>query len=237
MQNLSEIIGKPAYTSGGEYAGTVKNARLSKNLKKLRGFECFDEQEEEFELPVTAVASVGDALLIKSLSAKPYKETVPAPFGISVFSETGENLGLVSDFRLEEKEVIAVVLEDGKEIELSRMEAFSDALIVNLTGEPVKKPVCKRPPRARETGAAESARQEKTAEKAETPPAAAGTAKGNALRAGSNLLTGKRATADIFDVRGNLVVAKGAVITPEIIRRALAHNKLFELTVSVLPLA
>ena len=207
MQNLSEIIGKPAYTSGGEYAGTVKNARLSKNLKKLRGFECFDEQEEEFELPVTAVASVGDALLIKSLSAKPYKETVPAPFGISVFSETGENLGLVSDFRLEEKEVIAVVLEDGKEIELSRMEAFSDALIVNLTGEPVKKPVCKR------------------------------TAKGNALRAGSNLLTGKRATADIFDVRGNLVVAKGAVITPEIIRRALAHNKLFELTVSVLPLA
>ena len=68
MQNLSEIIGKPAYTSGGEYAGTVKNARLSKNLKKLRGFECFDEQEEEFELPVTAVASVGDALLIKSPS-------------------------------------------------------------------------------------------------------------------------------------------------------------------------
>ena len=55
-----------------------------------------------------------------------------------------------------------------------------------------------------------------------------------APKAGSALLTGRRAPADVTDARGNVIVKKDTVITAEVLRRAMAHNKLFELTLSVL---
>ena len=39
---------------------------------------------------------------------------------------------------------------------------------------------------------------------------------------------------DISDVRGNVIIRKGSVITPEVLKSAIFHNKLFELTVTVL---
>ena len=49
-------------------------------------------------------------------------------------------------------------------------------------------------------------------------------------RAGSALLTGKVLPADLTDVRGNLLAAAGTVVTAEVISRAMAHGKLFALT-------
>lgn len=49
-------------------------------------------------------------------------------------------------------------------------------------------------------------------------------------RAGSALLTGKILPADLTDVRGNLLAAAGTVVTAEVISRAMAHGKLFALT-------
>ena len=38
----------------------------------------------------------------------------------------------------------------------------------------------------------------------------------------------------VIDVRGNVIIRKGSVITPEVLKSAIFHNKLFELTVTVL---
>ena len=49
-------------------------------------------------------------------------------------------------------------------------------------------------------------------------------------KAGSCLLTGKRLPRDLTDERGRVLAARGSLVTAEIIRRALANKKLFELT-------
>ena len=43
-------------------------------------------------------------------------------------------------------------------------------------------------------------------------------------------MTGKRLPRDLTDERGRVLAARGSLVTAEIIRRALANKKLFELT-------
>ena len=52
----------------------------------------------------------------------------------------------------------------------------------------------------------------------------------SARRAGSSLLTGKILPKDLKDVRGNVLARAGTVVSREVIRRAMEHGKLFELT-------
>ncbi len=230
MNHLSEMIGKALFTTDGRYAGTVKNVCVTADLKKIKGVEYFDESEEEFTLPLSAIKAEGDALIVKSLSL-PCKNAVPAPFGIAAFSEKGENLGHVRDFTAESGSISGIVLADGKEISSLRISGIGDALILDLSSEilPVKQ---KKPSRTRNSvkqeAKTESVQPQEKDKKAETPDIP--------LRAGGGLLTGKRATTDVSDVRGNIIVKKGTLITPEILRRVAQHNKMFELTLSVLPL-
>ena len=150
MRKLSEFIGKPLFTRAGECAGTVKNALLSKNLKTVRAFEYFDDREDEHELPASSVISVQDALIVKSLAERQYKDAVPAPFGMQAYSETGESLGNVCDFLTENGEVRALLLTGGQEIEAARIASVKDALFFDLTSPlPLKQkksaPARKRP--------------------------------------------------------------------------------------------
>lgn len=228
MQKLSELIGKPLFTRTGELAGTVKNALLAKNLRILRAFEYFDDQEDEHTIPLSSVVSAEDALIVRSLAERQYKDAVPAPFGIAAYSETGENLGNVCDFGLNGADVTALVLTGGREIETARVVSIGDALIADI-GSPL--PV--RPAKASRTRAA--ARRTERAEEPEKDTAPRQIPAPQAVpKAGSALLTGKRVPEDVRDARGDIVVRKDTVITAETLRRAMAHNKLFELTLSVL---
>ena len=134
--------------------------------------------------------------------------------------ETGETLGNVCDFVLDGYTVAALRLADGKEIEAARIASVKDALIADLRSPLPLKPA--RPARSK-------------AKPAPNPPKAVQAAPAQpAPKAGSALLTGRRAPADVTDARGNVIVEKDTVITAEVLRRAMAHNKLFELTLSVL---
>lgn len=223
MQNLSEWIGKPLLTRAGEHAGTVKNALLTKNLRTARALEYFDEQEEEHVLPLSAVTADGDALIVRSLAERPLKDAVPAPFGIAVYAETGERLGSVCDFLLEANAVFALLVTGGTTIDTARIVSIKDALIADLTSPlPVKPAKAQRKARPAAKAAASGPAPAPTPAPAPQP------------KAGSCLLTGKRAPLDVLDARGNVIVRKGALITAETLRRAMAHDKLFELTLSVL---
>lgn len=232
MRKVSEFIGKPLFTKTGEKAGTVKNAIFTKNLKTLRAFEYFDEQEDEHTLPLQSIDSAQDALIVKSLAEKQYKDILPAPFGMTVYSETGEELGKISDFELDGAAVTALILSGGRKIESARIASIKDALIADLTS-----PLPLKPPK----GAARPRKKAKDTPVGEavpaTPAAARGAPSEKNLRAGSALLTGKRAPADVLDARGNVIVKKDSVITAETLRRAMANNKIFELTLSVLKAA
>ena len=259
---VSDFIGLPLLTRGGEKIGYIKNVQTDKNLTRVRNLECCDEEEEEFTLPYSAIANFGKgAAVVKSAAAKGCKNCQPAPMGMAVFSKEGDLLGSVRDFGRDGANITALVLSDGKEISAERIVSVTDTAIVDLsddyTPRPVvrtrRKPAAKAPERradGREEKKKPTAEREDAQEETEivTVRAAASpaedaareiaaeentateTAAPQTKRAGSGLLTGKILPRDLLDARGNLIAREGAKVTADVIRSAMRHGKLFELT-------
>ena len=115
------------------------------------------------------------------------------------------------------------ILSGGQKVPADRLVSAADSAIVDLSGT------------AATAAATESDYEVLIAEEAnfEQTPAAQEVrfSRPSAHKmAGSALLTGKTLPAPLVDARGNVIAAAGATVTPDIIRRALAHNKLFALT-------
>lgn len=304
---VSELLGKPLITRGGERIGYVKNVQTDRAVRRIRNLECCDEEEEEFLLPLSATEAGKDAVVVRSPAARPCKNCISAPLGMTVYSADGEELGRLADLALEEGGISRLLLSGGQNIAAERLLSVTDAAIIDLSEDFVPKgtgtrtarrssatkpraPRAKSPAEGRPSeenaadaeisataGAAESAAAEPIAEipaaaprtdteqTAEEPvmesaeaaqmyagadaatmreAAAAGSDAAeretaftgaaqparSARRAGSSLLTGKILPKDLKDVRGNVLARAGTVVSREVIRRAMEHGKLFELT-------
>lgn len=291
---VSDYIGMPLLTRGGERIGYVKNVQTDKNLTRVRNLECCDEEEEEFILPLSAIASFGEgATVVKSPAAKGCKNCLPAPIGREAYSTEGAPLGHVRDFGREGALLRTLVLSDGREIDAARIAGVTDTVLVDLSEDFVPKPVArakrkeKSPcqdaehacranadcradsPAGRSAGgqsasadgadAAEQtardagsggqsasadgaeevltvraafspsrdAESEIAADAAETDTESKAPAR---KAAGRGLLTGKILPQDLLDARGNVLARAGTAVSADVIRTAMRHGKLFELT-------
>lgn len=304
---VSELLGKPLITRGGERIGYVKNVQTDRAVRRIRNLECCDEEEEEYLLPLSATEAGKDAVVVRSPAARPCKNCISAPLGMTVYSADGEELGRLADLALEEGNIVRLLLSGGQSIAAERLLSVTDAAIVDLSEDFVPKGTGTRTarrtssapkpraPRAKPlaegrtggenaaaaeisatAGAAESAAAEPIAEEQagarrldaepaeeqisesadaaqafaensdaatmrETAAAGSDAAKRETAftgavparsvrRAGSSLLTGKILPKDLKDVRGNVLARAGTVVSREVIRRAMEHGKLFELT-------
>lgn len=302
---VSELLGKPLITRGGERIGYVKNVQTDRAVRRIRNLECCDEEEEEYLLPLSAAEAGKDAVVVRSPAARPCKNCIPAPLGMTAYSADGEELGRLADLALDEGNIVRLLLSGGQSIAAERLLSVTDAAIVDLSENFVPKgtgtrtarrtPAAPKPraPRAKPhgegrsgeenaaaaeisatAGAAESAApaaeeqagarrldakpaEEQISESVdaaqtlaensdaatmrETAAAGSDAAKRetaftgaaparSARRAGSSLLTGKILPKDLKDVRGNVLARAGTVVSREVIRRAMEHGKLFELT-------
>lgn len=289
---VSELLGKPLITRGGERIGYVKNVQTDRAVRRIRNLECCDEEEEEFLLPLSATEAGKDAVVVRSPAARPCKNCISAPLGMTVYSADGEELGRLADLALEEGNIVRLLLSGGQNIAAERLLSVTDAAIIDLSEDFVPKGTGTRTarrtssapkpraPRAKPlaeertggenaaaaeisatAGAAEStapAAEEQVMESAEAAQfiaagadaakmreaAAAGSDAAeretaftgatqparSVRRAGSSLLTGKILPKDLKDVRGNVLARAGTVVSREVIRRAMEHGKLFELT-------
>ena len=305
---VSELLGKPLITRGGERIGYVKNVQTDRTVRRIRNLECCDEEEEEFLLPLSATEAGKDAVVVRSPAARPCKNCISAPLGMTVYSADGEELGRLADLALEEGVISRLLLSGGQSIAAERLLSVTDAAIIDLsenfvpkgTGTrtarrssatkpraPRAKPLAEGRPGEENAAAAEISATAGTAESAAAEPiaeipaaaqqadakqaaeeqvtesaeaaqfiaagadaatmreaAAAGSDAAeretaftgaaqparSARRAGSSLLTGKILPKDLKDVRGNVLARAGTVVSREVIRRAMEHGKLFELT-------
>ena len=251
-QFLSDYVGQTVFSANGTVKGYVFDTLLSKKLDEVKALLCADEEEEEFIVTVGNIAEITEAgIRIKSTAKKMPNNTIPAPMGIRVLSEKGNFLGVVRDYVRNENALQAVVLSDKERYPIEKIRAFGDCLLFKPN---LKPPVKRTPPQRKKpdtsaVNAVAATDAEPVRERAQTaapPPAEpliAGTTAGrnrpektiaSQKNAGSMLLTGKRVPRDIADVRGNLIIRRGSVVTPEVLRCAVFHNKLFELTVTVL---
>ena len=285
---VSDYIGLPLLTRGGERIGYVKNVQTDKNLTRVRNLECCGEDEEEFALPLSAAATFGEgAIVVKSPAAKGCKNCLPAPFGMEAFSTEGAPLGRVRDFGRDGAEIQTLVLSDGRELAAGRIAGVTDTVLIDLSEDFVPKPVtrAKRKAAQGKTAAADSgaanplpaeigehapagadeaenpaanadvfpadaaeiltvraafspadeAERESAADdaaKAEAAAETSGAAPANRPRkaAGRGLLMGKVLPQDLPDARGGVLARAGTVVNADVIRTAMRHGKLFELT-------
>lgn len=303
---VSELLGKPLITRGGERIGYVKNVQTDRAVRRIRNLECCDEEEEEFLLPLSATEAGKDAVVVRSPAARPCKNCISAPLGMTVYSADGEELGRLADLALEEGNIVRLLLSGGQSIAAERLLSVTDAAIIDLSENFVPKgtgtrtarrtssapkpraprakplaegrtggenaaaaeisatagaaestaPAAEEPAAARQADAKQAA-EEQVMESAEAAQMYAGAdaakmreaaAAGSdaaeretaftgaaqptrsVRRAGSSLLTGKILPKDLKDVRGNVLARAGTVVSREVIRRAMEHGKLFELT-------
>ena len=270
QEYVSDFVGKPILTRSGECIGYVKNIQTDKKISRLRNLECCDNDEEEFLIPFSALASFGqDAVVVKSLAAAPCKDCIPAPFGMSVYSAEGTLLGQADDFLREGKQISAILLSDETQIPVSHLSAVTDTAIVDPNG---KKRTASRSFSPKKTGTSrKKSNQTPQTERAAEPEsvsskesdedsfiviaakntentasreiaATAATASpvdqngavneeyAAKLRAGRGLLTGKILPRDLKDARGNILARAGSIVSAQTIRKAMEHDKLFELT-------
>ena len=144
QEYVSDYIGMPLLTRGGERIGYVKNVQTDKNLTRVRNLECCDEEEEEFILPLSAIASFGEgATVVKSPTANGCKNCLPAPIGREAYSTEGAPLGHVRDFGREGALLRTLVLSDGREIDAARIAGVTDTVLVDLSEDFVPKPVAR----------------------------------------------------------------------------------------------
>ncbi len=261
QEYLSDFIGKPVLTRSGECVGYVKNIQTDPKMTRARNLECCDDDEEEFLLPFSALASFGkDAAVVKSLAAAPCKNCISAPFGMPVYSAEGALLGQIDDFLRSDKQIDALLLSDGTTIPVVQLVAVTDTAIVDPSGKRKAKTrtgqknagtyrkKTDKTAKTEEDTFRETQNEEPffviTAEKAPrtgeeiaaTAAAASPAGKQESaediphLRAGRGLLTGKILPRDLKDARGNILAKAGSVVNAQTIRKAMEHDKLFELT-------
>ena len=243
MQTVSELIGKPLLTRSGAYLGCVRNVQTDARCTRIRNLEYFDREEEELLLPASAVAEYGaDALVVKSAARQACKNCVPLPLKTRAFSHRGDELGAIDDFTREGLLLTGVTLSDGRTYPLARLRKVTDAAVLDLS-DPAEHAGGNTDKEARAEKERENAalsREAAAPSSTETPDgeALAGAANGNVSaagapprkQAGQALLTGKILPEPLLDARGNVLAPAGTRVTAEVIRRAMAHNKLFALT-------
>lgn len=242
MQTVSELIGKPLLTRSGAYLGCVRNVQTDARCTRIRNLEYFDREEEELLLPASAVAEYGaDALVVKSAARQACKNCVPLPLKTRAFSHRGDELGAIDDFTREGLQLTGVTLSDGRTYPLARLRKVTDAAVLDLSDPAERAGGNTAAARAeKERGNAALSREAAAPQGAapDTTDVGAGAANSNVSaagapprkQAGQALLTGKILPEPLLDARGNVLAPAGTRVTAEVIRRAMAHNKLFALT-------
>ena len=88
-ERLSDLIGKELLTREGVRLGHILNVRTDAKLRRVRGLECFGEDEEEFSVPWSALLPCGEAAIPKGNELPPAADGIPAPFGKRVYAADG----------------------------------------------------------------------------------------------------------------------------------------------------
>lgn len=209
---LSELIAKPVLSPSGERLGYVVSFLLSAKNGNLTVLVCADEEETSFFLPVRALQSVGDAILAGAARVSA-PTGIPSPIGKTVYTQNGSRLGIVRDVL--ESDGKCYLHITGTSISVFcpfRCAEYRDAVILRACAD-------KRGPKKSERPKNDALPLSSVAQPKNNPRCALY----------DRDLLGKVLQSDITDGDGIQIAAAGDCITPSLLDRAAAHNRLLEL--------
>ncbi len=249
---ISNFIGKPVLSPGGEAFGYVTDVRLSRDYKKPLCLVVADSEEEEIYLPQRTVRAVSDAVIAgKARLTTP--TGIPSPVGKHAYTGGGKLLGTVSDVCFGEEPCLIVTEGNTADmVPISRVSVMESVIIYESAEERalMKKSLRESRPegaRKRRESVAGTKREvphrpgEEPAENVPylvppmrepgpdvaDPPAP----KGFADR--TNLL-GRYVKRAVYDNAGRPIAQAGECVTPALLSAARRAGKLLALTVNTL---
>jgi sporulation protein YlmC with PRC-barrel domain len=258
-RRAGEYIGKTVLTLSGERLGEINNLTFDKGYKILKNLIVFDDEEEEYYIPIRSIFCHGEnVVLVKVNILPPIKNTFISPINLKAYDIKGKFLGIVKDLKLDEddKTVLKLVTDNGEELLPKNIVSHGkDAVLFDFSENPLK--VTKRRNFQKTISVIQHETEFDSAEvniptqiientvenfneipeKVEELPEEIKQEipkKPDNLVVGARLLTGRKVKNDIFLKNGKLLIKEGTVITLPIVNLALNNGKLFELTVNSL---
>ena len=103
--NLKNLIGKKVYSIyEGEIVGTVVDVTFKYDFKKIHSLTIFNDDEEEFSLPIASIYAMGDSIIIKNKTK--LTSFVPgrnlSTISKDVFNNTATHLGKIVDLEFDQ---------------------------------------------------------------------------------------------------------------------------------------
>lgn len=235
---VSTLIGTEIFSPAGEKLGYVKTVYLSKDRKKITCLSCVDEAQEEndeFVMPFRAVLFVKDVVIAKKQRiAKAVG--VPAPIGMSAYSDIGEALGILSEISIREENTVYVLSKNGVNTAYSEQAVtVGEALMIKSNAPrtsflaPQKETTAIASVPNKTPASNNALNYVPTYEQSYDSPREQTQAGVDRL----NLL-GRRVKITVRDKDGTPIAVCGERITPEILSLARRNNLLLRLTVNTL---
>lgn len=245
MKNAGEFIGKTVLSLSGERLGEINNLTFDKYFKHLKNLCIFDDEQDEFMLPINSIYYHGEnAVLVKINIRPPVKNTYLSPLTIKAYDLYGKLLGMVCDISFESdgKTTAFLVLEDGQKLSCKNISSHGkDAIFFDFSDKPkrfIKRKInALNSPKIPE----KTENKEQQTESLEKPPLNFPPVKKDlppklpeSFVIGAKLLIGRKVKSNISLKDGKVFIRQGTIITNETINLALKYGKLFELTVNSL---
>lgn len=111
--NLTNLFGKQIYSIyEGEMVGTVLSANYNKDNTKILSLNIFDDDENEFNLPLGGIKAMGDLIIIsnKNKLEQPVAKAKTSPISIIVIDENGKNYGIIVDAKIDNGGIIEYLI-------------------------------------------------------------------------------------------------------------------------------
>lgn len=96
---LTNIFGKQVYSLyEGEVVGTISEASFNKNLSKISCFKIFDNEENEYTLPLSNIKAFNDCIVITNKNKlEVYVGQTQTPMFKEVVNENAKCCGIICD--------------------------------------------------------------------------------------------------------------------------------------------
>ena len=223
---LSELIGKQIYTPAGDLLGYISGAYLTKDLKKISAYACVDAEEEEFSLSARAVCAVKDVVIARDRRlASPSGLRFPA--GASAYSDTGETLGTVCDYRMDEDAPALVICSGSSVTEIPANRAAAGESVIVYPDAAPKRTASGAPRTKRKAQRHAHAREE-------TPHAPDVASDSLAPPVNHLDLLGRTVKRTVYGANGEALIPTGTRILPPVLLLARRHGRLLSLAVNTL---
>ena len=261
MKNAGEFIGKTVLSLSGERLGEINNLTFDRYFKRLKNISVFNDEQEEFLLPVSSIYCHGDNVVLTRINLRPpAPNTFLSPLTVKAYDICGKLLGMISDMGFEEdgKTTKSFILEGGESLLPFNVSSHGkDAVLFDFSNKPkrflkspkhiteldTKAPALIaeiKPPNSPQEPPIKNDEQDvvgeslQAAENAESKESADLPKLPENFVVGAKLLIGRRVKGNIYTKGGKILIKQGALITIDTVNLALKHGKLFELTVNSL---